>query len=111
MGGQGFLGEFELVVMGAVLRVGDGAYAVSVREEIKRRTGRQVSRGSIYVTLDRLVHKGYLASTMSDPTPERGGKAKRLYSATSSGVYAVKESRAMLDHMLADIDLLSEPAP
>jgi len=80
------LGEFEQVVLLAILRLGDEAYAVSVRDEILQCTGRDVSRGSIYITLDRLETKGYLKSRLADPTPERGGRA----------VEALKESRRAL---------------
>ena len=69
------LGEFEQVVLLSILRLGDDAYAVSVRDEIARCTGREVSRGSIYITLDRLETKGYLKSRLADPTPERGRSA------------------------------------
>ena len=71
------LGEFEQVVLLSILRLGDDAYAVSVRDEILNCTGRDVSRGSIYITLDRLETKGYLRSRLADPTPERGGRSKR----------------------------------
>jgi len=71
------LGEFEQVVLLAILRLGDDAYAVTIRDEILQCTGRDVSRGSIYITLDRLETKGYLRSRLADSTPERGGRAKR----------------------------------
>ena len=75
------LGEFEHMVLLAIMRLGDGdAYAVPVRDEIVRCTGRDVSRGSIYITLDRLETKGYLKSRLADPTPERGGLSNRYYS-------------------------------
>ena len=73
------LGELEQVILLAVLRLGDQAYAVPVHDEIRRCTGRDMSRGSIYITLDRLETKGYLRSRLADPTPERGGRAKRYY--------------------------------
>ncbi len=87
------LGEFEQVVLLAILRLGDDAYAVSIRDEILRCTGRDVSRGSIYITLDRLETKGYLKSRLADPTPERGGRAKRYYALRPPAVEALKESR------------------
>jgi PadR family transcriptional regulator len=90
------LGEFEQVVLLAVLRLGDGAYAVPVQEEILRCTGRDVSRGSIYITLDRLETKGYLKSRLADPTPERGGRAKRYYTLRPRAVEALRESRRAL---------------
>jgi len=90
------LGEFEQVVLLAILRLGDDAYAVAVQNEILRCTGRDVSRGSIYITLDRLETKGYLRSRLADPTPERGGRAKRYYTLRPAAVEALKESRRAL---------------
>ena len=90
------LGEFEHMVLLAIMRLGDDAYAVPVREEIVRCTGREVSRGSIYITLDRLETKGYLRSRLADPTPERGGRAKRYYVLRPRAVDALKESRRAL---------------
>ena len=90
------LGEFEQVVMLAILRLDDGAYAVAIREEILGCTGRDVSRGSIYITLDRLETKGYLRSRLGDPTPERGGRAKRYYELRPRAVEALREGRRAL---------------
>ena len=90
------LGEFEQVVLLAILRLGDDAYAVTIRDEIERCTGRDVARGSIYITLDRLETKGYLRSRLADPTPERGGRAKRYYALRPRAVGALKESRRAL---------------
>ena len=84
------LGEFEQVVLLSILRLGDDAYAVSVRDEIARCTGREVSRGSIYITLDRLETKGYLKSRLADPTPERGGRAKRYYALRPRAIEALQ---------------------
>ena len=85
------LGEFEHMVLLAIMRLGEDAYAVPVRDEIARCTGRDVSRGSIYITLDRLETKGYLKSRLADPTPERGGRAKRYYALRPRAVDALKE--------------------
>jgi DNA-binding PadR family transcriptional regulator len=90
------LGEFEQVVLLAILRLSDEAYAVAVQNEILRCTGRDVSRGSIYITLDRLETKGYLKSRLADPTPERGGRAKRYYTLRPAAVEALRESRRAL---------------
>src|SRR5436190_17472698 len=90
------IGEFEHVVLLAILRLGHDAYAVTVRDEILRCTGRDVSRGSIYITLDRLETKGYLKSRLADPTPERGGRAKRYYALRPRAVEALKEGRRAL---------------
>jgi PadR family transcriptional regulator PadR len=90
------LGEFEHVVLLSILRLGDEAYAVSIRDEIARCTGRDVSRGSVYITLDRLETKGYLRSRLADATAERGGRAKRYYALRPRAVEALKESRRAL---------------
>src|SRR3954469_144325 len=90
------LGEFEHMVLLAVMRPGDDAYAVTVRDEIVRCTGRDVARGSIYITLDRLETKGYLKSRLGDPTPERGGRAKRYYALRPRALDALRESRRAL---------------
>ena len=80
----------------AILRLGDEAYAVSIRDEILACTGRDVSRGSIYITLDRLETKGYLKSAFGDPTPERGGRAKRYYTLRPRAVEALRDGRRAL---------------
>jgi DNA-binding PadR family transcriptional regulator len=108
MGRKGFLGEFELLVMLAVVRIGKDAYGVRIREEIERQTGRSVARGAVYVTLDRLVRKGLLASHLAGPTPERGGKAKRFYRVEAAGLDAIRHSRAMLRQMERGIEALLE---
>ena len=87
------LGEFEHIVLLAILRLGDEAYAVPIGEEIRTHTGRAVSRGSIYITLDRLESKGYLRSWLGDPTPERGGRAKRYYSLRPRALAALRDNR------------------
>ena len=99
MGTQG-LGDLEQLALLAVLRLGPDAYAVSVRDEIERRTGRIISRGAIYVTLDRMERKGYLRSALSDPTPERGGKAKRQFSVESQGMAVLQASLQSITGML-----------
>ena len=101
------LGGLELVVLLGVLRLDDGAYAVSVREEIERRTGRDVSRGAVYVTLDRLERKGYVRSRLGAPTAERGGKAKRLFTITAAGRRAV---RAGVESTRAMVEGLTDPS-
>jgi PadR family transcriptional regulator PadR len=93
------LGEFELVVLLAVLQLGDSAYGVPVRDEIVHRTSRDVARGAVYVTLDRLTRKGYLRSRLADPTPERGGRPKRYFELTARGNKALRESLAALERM------------
>ncbi len=91
-----FLGEFEQVVLLAILHLGDGAYGVPIRQEIARRARRRVSRGALYTALDRLEAKRCLASRMSDPLPERGGRSRRYYSVTPLGLSALQGARRTL---------------
>ncbi len=91
MSSQG-LGDLEQLVILAVVRLGNDAYAVSVRNEIEQRTERSITRGAVYVTLDRMERKGYLRSSMSEPSNKRGGKAKRIFHPEAKGVTALQAS-------------------
>ena len=93
------LGTFEQVVLLAVLRIGDGAYPPLVRKELEEGLGRHVSRGSVYVTLDRLERKGLSMSQLGDSLPEPGGRARRFYALTEEGEAALAESRAIREAM------------
>jgi len=104
MTGVSSLGEFEHVVLLAVLRLGDEAYAVPILDEIERCTGRSISRGSVYITLDRLETKGYLRSRLADPTPERGGRAKRYYALRPRAIAALRDSRRALVALWRGLD-------
>ena len=90
------VGEFEQMVLLAVLQRRDDAYGVTIFEELARHTSRPVARGAVYMTLDRLEKKGLLRSSLSEPTPERGGRAKRCYNLTRPAVQALKASRRTL---------------
>jgi PadR family transcriptional regulator len=97
MGGRAaYLGELEQVVLLAVLQLGDGAYAVPVRAEIRERAGRAVARGALYTALERLEAKGFLASRMSEPRPERGGRSRRYFRVTPQGLRALRASRSAM---------------
>jgi PadR family transcriptional regulator, regulatory protein PadR len=96
MSARDYLGEFEHIVLLAVLRLGDQAYGVTVRREIEARTGREVSIGAIYATLDRLEAKSYVQSRVGDPTPERGGRSKRFFRVTAQGLSAIKHTHRAL---------------
>ncbi len=87
-------GEFEQMVLVALLHLGDEAYGVPVVEEIHRRTGRDVLRPAVYVALRRLEQKGLVASRMGSPRPERGGRARKHYTVTPSGLDLVRDARA-----------------
>jgi PadR family transcriptional regulator PadR len=96
---KGLLGELEQLVLLAATRLDVEAYAVSIRDEIELRTGINVSRGSVYVTLDRLDRKGYVTSWFGAPTPERGGKAKRHFRITAAGRSALAAVDLALSRM------------
>jgi PadR family transcriptional regulator PadR len=103
------LAEFELRVLLGALHRGEAAYAVAIRDEIRARTAQEVSLGSIYITLQRLERKGLLRSRLGDPTPERGGRAKRFYALTRSGVALVKAECRLTQRMWAGLGLVPEP--
>ena len=100
-----FLGEFEQIVLLAVARLAGRGYGVSIRREIEDRTGREVSVGAVYATLDRLEQKGLLASWEGDPTPTRGGRAKRHFRVLPAGARALEDTRRMLGRMWEGVDL------
>ena len=87
------VGQFEQLVMTAVLSLRDDAYGVSIHEKVgDLAKPKKVSLGAVYVTLDRLEDKGYLSSWLADPTPERGGRSKRFYRLEALGERALNES-------------------
>jgi len=105
MASRDYLGEFEHVVILALLRLGDQAYGVTARQEIEARIGREVSIGAIYATLDRLEAKGYVKSQFGDPTPERGGRSKRFFRVSAKGVAAVNRTHRALQSMTEGLRL------
>lgn len=90
------LGHFELLVLLAVLRHGDEAYGVPIAHAISQSTGRQVILASVYNTLERLEEKGLVRSSVGQPTPERGGRARRYFSVTSAGLREVRAAKKAL---------------
>lgn len=106
MSSRDYLGEFEHVVLLAVLRLDDQAYGVTVRQEIEAHTKREVSIGAIYATLDRLEAKGYVRSRAGEPTPVRGGRSKRYFRITAQGVSAVNRTHRALRSLTEGLDLL-----
>jgi len=106
MADRDYLGEFEHVVMLALLRLEDRAYGVSVRHEIELRTGREISIGAVYATLDRLEAKGYVKSHCGDPTPERGGRSKRFFRVTGEGVAVLNRTHRALRNMTEGLTLV-----
>jgi len=97
------LGEFEILVLAALYRLGDEAYGVSIREEIESRSGRPVSIGGLYPTLSRLEKKAYITSKMGEPTAARGGRAKKYYSLTFEGEDQLSRSSRILFTMLSGL--------
>ncbi len=85
------LGEFEYLLITAAAGLGENAYGAAIREEIEVTTGRRCSIGALYTTIDRLETKGLLKTWMSDATPQRGGRAKRMVRVTPKGVKTAKD--------------------
>lgn len=100
------LTDFELMILLAILRVGDEAYGVPIAREIESTGGRSVLLGAVYAALDRLEEKGLVSSSLGDPTPERGGKAKRFFRVTAPGLRAVKEAQRSLVALWTDVPQL-----
>jgi PadR family transcriptional regulator, regulatory protein PadR len=96
---RSYLGEFELMVLLALIQVGEDAYGVPISRELAKRRGREASLGSVYAALDRLEKKGLISSTLGDPTAERGGRAKRYFRATKTGLREVRETRQALTRL------------
>ncbi|MBV9085339.1 MAG: PadR family transcriptional regulator [Acidobacteriaceae bacterium] len=103
---RGYLGEFEHLVLLAVLRLDAQAYGVTIRQEIETRTNREVSIGAVYATLDRLEGKGYVKSSMGEPTRERGGRSKRFFRTTANGVSTLNRTHVAVQRMTEGLDLV-----
>ena len=103
-----YLGEFEYAVLLSVAHLRDDAYAVPMRAFLEERTGRAVARGALYTALDRLESKGCLRSRMGDPTPERGGRARRYFSVTALGLRSLRATHAALANLSRGLESLLE---
>ncbi|HEY4216529.1 MAG TPA: PadR family transcriptional regulator [Gemmatimonadaceae bacterium] len=103
------LGEFEQVVLLAILRLGDTAYAPAILDEILECTGSEASPGSMYVTLDRLEAKGLIRSRLADATAQRSGRARRYVSVTAHGVRQLRATRASLLALWRGLEGILEP--
>ncbi len=106
-----YLGEFEQLVLLALIRLGDDAYGMTIRREIESRTDRRVIIGAVYATLDRLARKGYVTSTVYAPEPVPGGRAKKYFHLTKAGAAALNHSRKMMRRMEEGLALDSELEP
>jgi PadR family transcriptional regulator PadR len=100
------LGDFEQLLLLAILRRGEDAYGISVRDEIEDRTGRTASLGAIYTALDRLEEKKFVSSRLGGATAERGGRAKRFYQVEAAGQTALEESLRATKRMTVGIEPL-----
>ncbi|MGA9671898.1 MAG: PadR family transcriptional regulator [Terracidiphilus sp.] len=96
---RSYLGEFELMLLLAVVHLGDQAYGVPISRELEAQRDCEVSVGSVYAALERLEAKGLVDSSLGDPTPERGGKAKRYFRITKEGLRQVHETRRVLTRL------------
>lgn len=102
------LTDFELMILLAALRVGDDAYGVLIAREIERTGGRSVVMGAVYTALERLERNGFVSSSIGEPTPERGGRAKRFFKVTPRGLRAVKNTQRALVALWTDLPELKE---
>ena len=93
---RSLLTDFELMILLATLRVGEGAYGVPIAREIEETGGRPVALAAVYAALDRLERNGLVASKLGESTPERGGRARKLFEVTREGVRAVKQTQQAL---------------
>jgi PadR family transcriptional regulator PadR len=99
MTGRSYLGEFELMLLLAIIHLGEEAYGVPISRELETHRGKTVALGSVYAALERLEAKGLVNSKLGDPTPERGGKAKRFFRITRNGLRQVHETRRVLTRL------------
>jgi len=99
-----YLGEFEEVVLLAILHLPRNAYGMKIRTEIEERTNRKPSLGAIYTTLERLEEKGYVSSWVGEPTPERGGRAKKFFRIEGAGQRALQQSQELSERMAAGLN-------
>ncbi|UCG84865.1 MAG: helix-turn-helix transcriptional regulator [Gemmatimonadota bacterium] len=102
------LGEFEQLVLLAILRRGKDAYSLGVRRELEEHAGRQVSRGAFYATLDRLESKGYVSWKTVPPAESRGGLPQRQFQVTTSGIRALRSSRNTLLSLWQGLETILE---
>lgn len=111
MAGRNYLGELELMILLAVIRLGDDAYGVPIAKELLEATGRDVAFGSLYAALDRLVQKELVSSMLGDPTPARGGRAKRYFRVTSKGLREARMAKKALTGLWRGVPRMErEPA-
>jgi DNA-binding PadR family transcriptional regulator len=101
------ISNFELMILLALIRLGDRAYGVPISKEIEERTGREAALGSVYAALERMEKKGLVVSELGEATPERGGKAKRFFHVTGKGLKEVRETQRALETLWRGLPELS----
>lgn len=106
MAGKNFLGEFEELVMLAILKIGNDAYGVPIASVIEEATGKRVSTGALYTALSRLEEKGFISSRMGEVTAARGGKAKKFYEVEATGREIIRKTQNARNALLADLTLV-----
>jgi PadR family transcriptional regulator PadR len=104
------LGDIEHLVLLAILRLGREAYGIPILDEVSTRSGRDVSRATVYVALKRLEQKGLVTSRLGESTPERGGRAKRFFKLRPAGLKALRDSRAMFLELWRDYESILDRA-
>ena|SRR5262245_8929798 len=104
------LGDMEHLVLLAILRLGKEAYGIPILDEVSARSGRDVSRATVYVALKRLEQKGLVTSRLGESTPERGGRAKRFFKLKPSGLRALRDSREMFLGLWRDYETILDRA-
>jgi len=105
-----FLGEFEYIVMLSLLRLGEDAYGMTIRQDIERRTERPAAIGAVYAALDRLEEKGYITSREGETTRGRGGRSKTYYRVNAAGLHAVRQTRTVFRRMEQGVEPKLGPA-
>ena len=108
MARENALGQFEFIVLLALLRLGDEAYGMPIAQAIEETTGRDVVLSSVYFALERLQKKGMISSTLGEPTAERGGRAKRYFRVTARGLREVRDTRRTLTKLWRRLPQLAE---
>ena len=103
------LGEFEYLMLTAAARLGEDAYGVAIRQAIEAATGRRCSIGALYTTLDRLEEKGFIKTWMGDPTPQRGGRPKRMVRVTAEGLQAAQDFYAAVTRVSRGVSWEAKP--
>ena len=104
------LGDIEHLVLLAILRLNKDAYGIPILDEVSSRSGREVSRATVYVALKRLEQKGLATSRLGDSTPERGGRAKRFFKLKPAGLRALRDSREMFLGLWRDYESILDRA-